>query len=98
ADFSARLARLEAEADAKATVVRQWFLNLGDPAVGDAVARLRGHGYFFGGYLPRWFGDDGLLMQRVTEEPVFEDIRLYSDQAEKLLRFIRQDRQSLGGQ
>lgn len=97
ADFPTRLAGVEAEADAKATVVRQWFLNLGDPAVGDAVARLRCHGYFFGGYLPRWFGDDGLLMQRVTEEPVFEDIRLYSDQAEKLLRFIRQDRQSLGG-
>jgi len=97
ADFPTRLAGLEAEADAQSIVARQWFLNLGDPAVGSAVALLRRHGYFYGGYLPRWFGDDGLFMQRVTMEPAFQDIHLYSDQAEKLLAFVRQDRQSLAG-
>ena len=52
---------------------------------------LRGRGYFFGGVLPRWFGADGFLMQKVTVRPNWEGIRLYSEKAQKICDFIRED-------
>ena len=95
-DFPARLAAIEAEADAKQLVVRQWFVRLTDPAVGEVIARLRDKAYCFGGYLPRWFGDDGMLMQKTTEAPDYDAIRLYYDEAEALLEVIKADRRQLG--
>jgi len=94
-DFAERFAAIEADADRKAMIVRQWFLNLSDSGVGYAVSVLRRSGYFLGGYLPQWFGTDGLLMQKVTEEPDFDALQIYSDEAIALLGIIRADRESV---
>ncbi|MBS1187713.1 MAG: hypothetical protein H6R04_1731 [Burkholderiaceae bacterium] len=97
ADFGERLAAAETEADGWQPAVRQWFLKLTDPAIGDAVAQLRNRGYFLGGYLPHWFGDDGLLMQKLHEAPDFEAIQIYSDEAISLLETAKADYRQVCG-
>jgi hypothetical protein len=74
----------------KMRVIQVWF-NCSQPGIGPAVEALRKRGYFFGGLFPRWFDEDGLLMQRITGEPNWEGIHLYSERAEKILGFIRDD-------
>ena len=94
-DFEARLAMLESKASAAGVVVKQLFLRLTEPAVGAAVSILRQRGYFFGGALPRWFDDDGLLMQKTLAEPDFDNICLLTRRAKKIMALVRQDRQSV---
>lgn len=91
ADFEIAAGRLDAEADKQGVSVRQFFLNLGDPRTMVAVEVLRSRGYFFGGYLPRWFDADGMVMQKMTHDPGFERIKLFSDKARWLLEEIRRD-------
>ncbi len=96
-DFAQRLAQAEVEAvaDAPSAAVRQCFLRLTDPAIELAVAQLRAHGYFLGGYLPRWFGDDALMMQKLQDEPDFDAIQIYYDDTIALLETIKADRQQV---
>jgi hypothetical protein len=61
------------------------------PWIGEAADILRNRGFFFGGVLPRWFGEDGLLMQKVLVRPNWEGINLYTDRAVQILRFIKDD-------
>jgi GNAT superfamily N-acetyltransferase len=91
ADLERRLNELEAEALGKGVVVNQIFLNLGEPWIAAAVGMLRDRGYFFGGVFPRWFDQDGLLMQKLHCAPDFEEIKLLSDRSHKLLAMIKQD-------
>ncbi len=90
-DFSEHLDDLENRALEQNTVVFQIWLKLSDPWVGAAVDLLRGRGYFFGGALPRWFDDDGMLMQKVLCEPQFEAIQLHTDWARTLSEMVRND-------
>ena len=92
ADFETRLAQLESEASAACAVVKQVFLRLTEPAIGAAVTILRQRGYFFGGALPRWFDDDGLLMQKTLDEPDFASICLLTKRARQLKEMVRLDR------
>jgi hypothetical protein len=71
-------------------VIQVW-LSSGDPALGEAVDSLRNSGYFFGGVLPRWFGSDGILMEKILDPPVWEDIVLYLERAQTLMALIRKD-------
>ncbi|MDA8134219.1 MAG: hypothetical protein M0T82_06310 [Desulfobacteraceae bacterium] len=71
-------------------VIQVW-LSSGDPCVGEAVDSLRSSGYFFGGVLPRWFDSDGILMEKLVDEPVWEDINLCFDRAQTLMALIRKD-------
>jgi len=66
-------------------------LSLGDPAVGDAVAKLRRRGFFFGAFLPRWLDDDAVLLQRVYGEPNFGELRIHGRSAEDLVSIVRLD-------
>ena len=43
----------------------------------------------------RWFGTDGLLMQRVTTDTRYDRIKLYSAPAQQLIEFIRADRRAV---
>ncbi|MBS1187734.1 MAG: hypothetical protein H6R04_1752 [Burkholderiaceae bacterium] len=97
ADFTQRLAQAEIEtvADAPSVAVRQCFVRLTDSAIELAVAQLRAQGYFLGGYLPRWFGDDALMMQQLSDEPDFDAIQIYYDDTIALLETIRADRQQV---
>lgn len=94
-DFEARLAQLESEASAACALVKQVFLRLTEPAIGAAVSILRQRGYFFGGALPRWFDDDGLLMQKTLDEPDFDNICLLTKRARQLKEMVRLDRLSV---
>lgn len=72
-------------------VVTQVWVKLTDIFAGAAVGALRELGYFFGGILPRWLGDDAILMQRVVGRPNWEGIHLYSERAKRILAMIRND-------
>jgi hypothetical protein len=98
-DISRKIGEVEAEANSRNMVVRQWFLNLNDSAIEETIALLRRTGYFLSSYLPRWFGGDaggdGLLMQKISEEPNYQELMIHSDEAAELLAFIREDRDAV---
>ncbi len=79
-------------AEKHCTVIQAW-LKSSWPWIGAVVNILRDRGFFLGGILPRWFGEDGFLMQKVLQRPNWEGINLYTDRAKQILRFIRQDRE-----
>ena len=95
ADAARRLE--EFESTTKNCKVRQVFLNIGDPGVGQVFGTLLAQGYFWGGYLPRWFDCDGLLLQKLMGNPNLEAIKLYSDWAKELLQFALKDRERAQG-
>ncbi len=90
-DFIERLALEEELALRQGCAVMQVFVNLGEEWSGRGVTLLRKRGYFFGGFLPMWFGTDGLLMQRPINMPDFDAIKLYSAESRELLKIIRED-------
>ncbi|OPY71885.1 MAG: hypothetical protein A4E64_03141 [Syntrophorhabdus sp. PtaU1.Bin058] len=90
-DFETILDPEEKEARSKDVTVIQVWLNLSLPWVGICVDILRSRGYFFCGTFPRWFGEDGLLMEKIKGRPNWEGINLYTDRAKQILRFIRDD-------
>lgn len=98
-DIPRKIDEVEAEANARNMIVRQWFLNLNDCAIEDTISLLRRNGYFLSAYLPRWFGGetggDGLLMQKVMEEPNYQEIKIHSDETAELLAFIQKDRETV---
>jgi len=96
-DFPSRLDEVEGQARACGVVVLQFFVNLGDPCCGMAVRSLRERGFFLGGFLPQWFGTDGLLLQRLDVEPNYASVQLLTDESKALLAAIRKDRDSLPG-
>lgn len=77
--------------DSREIVVTQVWVRLTDIFAGAAVGTLRELGYFFGGILPRWLGDDAILMQRIVGRPNWEGIHLYSERAGRILAMIRKD-------
>ncbi|MHB8770729.1 MAG: GNAT family N-acetyltransferase [Syntrophales bacterium] len=93
-DFERIVTSLEREGRENKTLVFQFFLNLGEPWAGEAVAVLRGRGYSFGGCVPRWFDADGLLMQKILAPPDFDAPRLHSAKARQLRDFVRSDWQN----
>ncbi|MCX5816682.1 MAG: GNAT family N-acetyltransferase [Proteobacteria bacterium] len=78
-------------------LVIQVWLKISCPWIDSAVQFLRRKGYFFGGALPRWFDDDGLLMQKIVGTPNWEGIQLYSERAEKILDFVKTDSEITSG-
>lgn len=90
-DFETVVENLDREGSEKGTEIFQYFLNLAEPWVGEAVECLRKRGYFFGGYVPRWFDSDGMLMQRTSTAPDFGAIKLHSTKADELLNLVRSD-------
>ncbi len=94
-DFESFFRELETDILKGTIKVLQVHLNLSLPWVGSAVEVLRARGYFFGALLPRWFGEDAIMMQKLTDNPVWENILLFSDQARELLEIIRNDREAV---
>ena len=90
-DFSDLLTQFDHQASENGILVYQVFLPLTVAATGEAVDILRRCGYFLGGVMPRWFGDDGLLMQKVLGSPNFEGVRLYTDRAKNILELVTAD-------
>ena len=71
-------------------IIQVW-LKSSWPWIGEVVKILQRKGYFFGGVFPRWFDVDGLLLQKVSGQPNWKGIHLYSDRAENIFRSIRDD-------
>lgn len=90
-DLEAALAEREAQAEARGVVVYQAWLPLACPWVGWAVERLRRRGYFLGGVLPRWFDEDGLLMQRLLNAPNWDEMQILLERSQDITRMIKDD-------
>ena len=90
-DLAIRLAELEREFEQNDYALVQFFVDLGQANCGAVVDELRRQGYSLGGFLPTWFGDDGLLMQKHRVPPDFDHIKLYSDRARALLEIVKRD-------
>jgi hypothetical protein len=90
-DFDAFMQELETKALERKVVAIQVWLKLGCSWVGAAVEILRDKGYFLGGLLPRWFDEDGLLMQKLTIDPDFDSIQLYSDRSKQISAMVQAD-------
>ncbi len=97
ADWQTFLDELVTEAAAKRVISLQVTLNTALPYLGAAVGSLRERGFFLGGLLPRWFGSDGLMLQKVFgAETDYAQLKLYSKTAKNLLAFIRADQEAVG--
>ncbi len=93
-DFAGAFAREEQDILKQNAAVIQVWLNMSRPWIARAVEHLRLTGYFLGGALPRWLGEDALLMQKVLQRPNWEGINLYTERAIRILGFIREDWES----
>ena len=90
-DFPALLADFDDKTARQNIHLSEVFVPLTAPSVGAAVTELRRAGYFLGGIMPRWFGDDALLLQKIAGEPNFAGIRLYTDRARDILSLVKAD-------
>ncbi|MCB2168919.1 MAG: hypothetical protein KQI78_14760 [Deltaproteobacteria bacterium] len=80
--------------DMNVKVIQVW-IKLTWPWIGEVVDELRRRGFFLGGALPRWFNDDGLLMQKIMEPTNWEDIQLLDERAEQIMGIVKKDRESV---
>ena len=90
-DFDEYLDGFLKTAEDNGQVVLQIYINAADSGVGIAMKKLRERGFFFGGFLPRWFGTDGYLMQKNYAVPDFDSIHIYTNKAKKLLTIVKKD-------
>jgi hypothetical protein len=90
-DIAAGIEALEQTARSQGSAIMQVYLPLDCAPAAAAIETLRSKGYFLGGGLPRWSDGGGLMMQKLYTKPHFDSIRLYSQRAEKLLAFLRND-------
>lgn len=91
ADLPTRLAEIERELLAEGYVLIQFFVDLGKAWSGGVVEGLREQGYFLGGFLPVWFGDDGLLMQKNFVDPEFDKLKILTDRGRSLVEMVKRD-------
>lgn len=91
ADFAVRMDQEEKRLLSQGAVVIQVWLNLSWPWINKVVQALWDRQYFIGGLLPRWFDQDGMLMQKILERPNWEGIQLQFERAKKLLEWVRAD-------
>jgi hypothetical protein len=90
-DLAGALDLAEKSALARGASVIQVWANLSWPWIGQIVHLLHEKGYFAGGVLPRWFDDDGILMQKLSRPPDWDAIRLHADRARQILELVRAD-------
>lgn len=90
-DLAIRIGELERELAPAGYVLVQVFVDLGEPSCGAAVDVLRAQGYSLGGFLPTWFGDDGLLLHKYFAPPDFASIQLHSARAKALREIVERD-------
>jgi GNAT superfamily N-acetyltransferase len=90
-DFTSWLDRTDNELKKSESMAYQVILPLDTPLIDPATEILRNKGYWLGGLLPRWFGHDGLLMQKTLHEPDFSKIKVYSQPGEAVLAMVEAD-------
>lgn len=90
-DFGAAIDKEEQRIVGEGCEIVQIHLKASWPWIDEVVDVLRSRHYFLGGILPRWFGEDGFLMQKTLDAPRWEGINLHTDRAKTILRFIKDD-------
>lgn len=75
--------------------IQQIILPLWQPGVSVAVQAAREVGFFLGGLLPLWDDRDMLLMQKLSTEPDYSKVQVYTPEAKELLALIAADRGSV---
>lgn len=96
ADWSEFVDGLLSKALQRQVISLQITVNTACPQISIAVEELRNQGFFLGGLIPRWFGTDGILMQKIVgSEPDYDGIKLYTQTAKKLLALIRADEEEV---
>lgn len=75
--------QLEEEAR-QGTQVMQLWLKSSLPWIGETTELVRKRGFCFGGIFPRWFDDDGIMLQKIAGRPNWEGIHLHSERAQKI--------------
>ncbi len=90
-DFLMAFSKEEEIADSRGVTLFEAWINVSQPWAGEAVRLLRQRGYFFGGVLPRWFDQDGLLMIRAKHRPDWEGMQIYSERAKRIAGLVRKD-------
>jgi hypothetical protein len=90
-DFASVLGENEAQVLSQGAKVIQVWLKLSEPWVEKATEILREKGYFLGGILPRWFDSDGMLMQKIIGKPHWDDIKILTDRARRIVAIARND-------
>lgn len=90
-DFEKILVSEEERIVSRNVAVIQVSLKLSWPWITEVVALLKNNGYFFGGLLPQWYGEDGLLMQKVLLQPNWDGINLFTERAKNILSFAKTD-------
>lgn len=96
-NFQARITAEEERLISQGIRVIQVWLNTGQSCVGRAMAQLKAMGYFFGGVLPQWFGTDGMLMQKVLDEPDWEGMVLANERNEQIAGLVRREWELIRG-
>jgi hypothetical protein len=97
ADLEQRLDELLPALRGQGVRVVQAWLPLASPLVAGAAELLRARGFFLGGVLPRWFDQDGLLLQKLAGQPNWPEIKLDGQRSEHILQLVRQDWQDVQG-
>ena len=96
ADFAERLAGELAAATQDDAALVQLSLCLGEAWAGQAAQALRQAGFFFGGFMPQWFGEtgpgpDALLTQRFMQPVTLAGLRFYTPEMEQLGACVVED-------
>ena len=88
-DFDPQLDRLLEEHEHHEALMLQLPLHRG---IAKAVECAQRRGFSLGGFLPHWFtSGDGMLLQRVKGEPLWEEIQVLPGRGTALLEMVRQD-------
>ncbi|RJR45426.1 MAG: hypothetical protein C4576_12040 [Desulfobacteraceae bacterium] len=90
-DFPYSIGHEEKKVLDQGALVLQVWLNLSVPWIDASVQLLRDKGYFLGGIFPRWFGSDGLLMQKIVKRPEWESIHIHFDRAKRIRDLVYGD-------
>ncbi|OPY68230.1 MAG: hypothetical protein A4E57_01873 [Syntrophorhabdaceae bacterium PtaU1.Bin034] len=95
-DWAASVENILDKSRQRQVISLQVTLNTADPHISAAVEVLREHGFFFGGLAPRWFGTDGVLMQRLSgSDPEYGKTKVYTRIAKELIVFIQSDSETV---
>ncbi len=90
-NLGGRIRELERDLKRDNFALIQFFVDLGKPWSGKIVQQLRQEGFYLGGLLPLWFGDDGLLMQKNYTDPGFDAMQIYSERGRSLRDMVQAD-------
>ena len=71
-------------------IIQVW-VRLAEPWNLEIVEALRKRGYFMGGLFPRWYDNDGFMLNKIMGRPNWEGLVLHTDRAKKIRDFIYAD-------